>query len=177
MNYCWRGIIFLFKNQEHLCWFFFFFFCRSDCYTLSVLRRASSSSMDCVKHYRISCLQNNWVYISARNTFPSLHHLVEHYSGWRAVHVALLSCLSNFKTHPEISIKKKFGPISRDCRWTVLSTHTAVLHQGPRQSQGGQAWTYNYEKVDHQLEGHQQVWQILPILITAAGPSLSWANY
>lgn len=110
MNYFWRGIIFLFKNQEHLCWFFFSFFCRSDCYTLSVLRRASSSSMDCVKHYRISCLQNNWVYISARNTFPSLHHLVEHYSGWRAVHVALLSCLSNFKTHPEISMIKNLAP-------------------------------------------------------------------
>lgn len=49
----------------------------------------------------------------------------------------------------------------------MLPTHGAVLHQGPRQSQGGQAWTYKYEKVDHQLEGHQQVWQILPILASA----------
>ncbi|XP_075904084.1 src-like-adapter 2 [Nelusetta ayraudi] len=51
-----------------------------DCYSLSVLRRATHSSMDCVKHYRISCLQNSSVYISPGNTFPSLHHLVEHYS-------------------------------------------------------------------------------------------------
>ncbi|XP_041813988.1 src-like-adapter 2 [Chelmon rostratus] len=45
-----------------------------DCYSLSVLRRK------CVKHYRISHLQNGWVYISPGLTFPSLHHLVEHYS-------------------------------------------------------------------------------------------------
>lgn len=37
--------------------------------------------MDCVKHYRISVLQNGWVYISPRLTFRCLHDLVEHYSG------------------------------------------------------------------------------------------------
>lgn len=52
-----------------------------DCYSLSVLRRANLSNQDCVKHYRISHLQNGWVYISPGLTFPSLHHLVEHYSG------------------------------------------------------------------------------------------------
>ncbi len=52
-----------------------------DCYSLSVLRRTHSSYQDCVKHYRISHLQNGWVYISPGLTFPSLHHLVEHYSG------------------------------------------------------------------------------------------------
>ncbi|KAM3622223.1 uncharacterized protein V6R79_022127 [Siganus canaliculatus] len=51
-----------------------------DCYSLSVLRRTGSSYMDCVKHYRISQLQNGWLYISPILTFPSLHHLVEHYS-------------------------------------------------------------------------------------------------
>ncbi|XP_068451066.1 src-like-adapter 2 [Clinocottus analis] len=51
-----------------------------DCYSLSVLRRTNSSYLDCVKHYRISHLQNGWVYISPRATFPTLHHLVEHYS-------------------------------------------------------------------------------------------------
>ncbi|XP_073324751.1 src-like-adapter 2 isoform X2 [Pagrus major] len=51
-----------------------------DCYSLSVLRRTNSSYQDCVKHYRISHLQNSWVYISPGLTFPSLHHLVEHYS-------------------------------------------------------------------------------------------------
>ncbi|KAI3370404.1 hypothetical protein L3Q82_025173, partial [Scortum barcoo] len=50
------------------------------CYSLSVLRRTNSSYMDSVKHYRISHLQNNWIYISPRLTFPSLHHLVEHYT-------------------------------------------------------------------------------------------------
>ncbi|XP_040014837.1 src-like-adapter 2 [Xiphias gladius] len=51
-----------------------------DCYSLSVLRRTDVSYLDSVKHYRISHLQNGWVYISPRLTFPSLHHLVEHYS-------------------------------------------------------------------------------------------------
>ncbi|KAM7402659.1 hypothetical protein PAMP_017878 [Pampus punctatissimus] len=51
-----------------------------DCYSLSVLRRTNPSYLDCVKHYRISHLQNGWFYISPGLTFPSLHHLVEHYS-------------------------------------------------------------------------------------------------
>ncbi|XP_071773563.1 src-like-adapter 2 isoform X1 [Centroberyx gerrardi] len=51
-----------------------------DCYSLSVLRRASSSYLASVKHYRIHRLQNGWFYISPSLTFPSLHHLVEHYS-------------------------------------------------------------------------------------------------
>uniref|UniRef100_A0A8C2ZP59 Src like adaptor 2a n=1 Tax=Cyclopterus lumpus TaxID=8103 RepID=A0A8C2ZP59_CYCLU len=51
-----------------------------DCYSLSVLMRTNSSYLDCVKHYRISHLQNGWVYISPGVTFPTLHHLVEHYS-------------------------------------------------------------------------------------------------
>ncbi|XP_070702617.1 src-like-adapter 2 [Pempheris klunzingeri] len=51
-----------------------------DCYSLSILRRTNSSCQDCVKHYRICHLQNGWVYISPGLTFPSLHHLVDHYS-------------------------------------------------------------------------------------------------
>ncbi|KAF7655294.1 hypothetical protein LDENG_00058000 [Lucifuga dentata] len=51
-----------------------------DCYSLSLLRRAGSSNLDSVKHYRIHHLQNGWLYISPSLTFPSLHHLVEHYS-------------------------------------------------------------------------------------------------
>ncbi|XP_035007778.2 src-like-adapter 2 [Hippoglossus stenolepis] len=51
-----------------------------DCHSLSILRRTNSSYLDGVKHYRISRLQNGWVYISPGLTFPSLHHLVEHYS-------------------------------------------------------------------------------------------------
>ncbi|TNN52504.1 Src-like-adapter 2 [Liparis tanakae] len=51
-----------------------------DCYSLSVLRRTDSSYLDCVKHYRISHIQNGWLYISAGVTFPSLHQLVQHYS-------------------------------------------------------------------------------------------------
>ncbi|XP_010793192.1 src-like-adapter 2 [Notothenia coriiceps] len=51
-----------------------------DCYSLSVLSRSSSSYLDSVKHYRIPQLENGWVYISPGLTFPSLHHLVEHYS-------------------------------------------------------------------------------------------------
>ncbi|XP_011612619.2 src-like-adapter 2 [Takifugu rubripes] len=52
----------------------------ADGYSLSILRRSSSSYHDSVKHYRIFCLPNGWFYISPRLTFPSLHHLVEHYS-------------------------------------------------------------------------------------------------
>ncbi|XP_019942149.2 src-like-adapter 2 isoform X2 [Paralichthys olivaceus] len=51
-----------------------------DCHSLSMLKRANSSYLDGVKHYRISQLQNGWVYISPGLSFPSLHHLVEHYS-------------------------------------------------------------------------------------------------
>uniref|UniRef100_A0A1A8G214 Src-like-adaptor 2 n=1 Tax=Nothobranchius korthausae TaxID=1143690 RepID=A0A1A8G214_9TELE len=51
-----------------------------DCFSLSILRRTSSSNVNPVKHYRISCLENSWVYISPGLTFSSLHHLVEHYS-------------------------------------------------------------------------------------------------
>ncbi|XP_032368718.1 src-like-adapter 2 isoform X2 [Etheostoma spectabile] len=51
-----------------------------DCYSLSVLKRANASYSDCVKHYRIRHLENGWVYISPGIPFPSLLHLVEHYS-------------------------------------------------------------------------------------------------
>ncbi|XP_037535202.1 src-like-adapter 2 [Nematolebias whitei] len=51
-----------------------------DCYSLSILRRSNSSNLNPVKHYRISHLENSWVYISPGLTFPSLRHLVEHYS-------------------------------------------------------------------------------------------------
>ncbi|KAM4588055.1 src-like-adapter 2 [Odontesthes bonariensis] len=51
-----------------------------DSHSLSILRRMNSSDVNPVKHYRISHLPNGWVYISPGLTFPSLHHLVEHYS-------------------------------------------------------------------------------------------------
>ncbi|XP_041834405.1 src-like-adapter 2 [Melanotaenia boesemani] len=51
-----------------------------DCHSLTVLRRTNSLDLNPVKHYRISHLQNGWVYISPGLTFPSLHHLVDHYS-------------------------------------------------------------------------------------------------
>ncbi|XP_005746453.1 src-like-adapter 2 [Pundamilia nyererei] len=51
-----------------------------DSYSLSILRRTSSSHQDCVKHYRISTLPNGWVYISPSLTFSTLHCMVEHYS-------------------------------------------------------------------------------------------------
>ncbi|XP_078103966.1 src-like-adapter 2 [Sander vitreus] len=51
-----------------------------DCYSLSVLKRANASYLDCVKHYRVPHLENGWVYIFPGTHFPSLHHLVEHYS-------------------------------------------------------------------------------------------------
>ncbi|KAM4613591.1 src-like-adapter 2 [Polymixia lowei] len=49
-------------------------------YSLSILRRTSSSYLDSVKHYRICRLENGWFFISPNLTFASLHHLVEHYS-------------------------------------------------------------------------------------------------
>lgn len=56
-------------------------FLHLDSYSLSILRRTGSSDLNPVKHYRISQLENSWVYISPGLTFPSLHYLVEHYSG------------------------------------------------------------------------------------------------
>uniref|UniRef100_A0A6J0SP07 Src-like-adapter 2 isoform X1 n=1 Tax=Pogona vitticeps TaxID=103695 RepID=A0A6J0SP07_9SAUR len=48
-------------------------------YSLSI-RHTNHESWDCVKHYRINCLANNWLYISPRLTFPSLQDLVDYYS-------------------------------------------------------------------------------------------------
>ncbi|NXM71512.1 SLAP2 protein, partial [Serilophus lunatus] len=48
---------------------------RRGCYSLSVREGWAS-----VTHYRIHRLENGWLYISPRLTFPSLHNLVDHYS-------------------------------------------------------------------------------------------------
>uniref|UniRef100_A0A672V2E5 Src like adaptor 2 n=1 Tax=Strigops habroptila TaxID=2489341 RepID=A0A672V2E5_STRHB len=53
---------------------------RRGCYSLSV-RRCERGCWDVVTHYRIHRLDNGWLYIAPRLTFPSLHSLVEHYSG------------------------------------------------------------------------------------------------
>lgn len=52
----------------------------SGCYSLSV-RLSRPASWDRIRHYRIQCLDNGWLYISPRLTFPSLQALVDHYSG------------------------------------------------------------------------------------------------
>ncbi|NWX44697.1 SLAP2 protein, partial [Steatornis caripensis] len=52
---------------------------RQGCYSLSV-RHSERASWDSVTHYRIHRLENGWLYISPRLTFPSLHDLVDHYS-------------------------------------------------------------------------------------------------
>ncbi|XP_053937639.1 src-like-adapter 2 isoform X13 [Cuculus canorus] len=52
----------------------------AGCFSLSV-RHSTRSSWDSVTHYRIHRLENGWLYISPRLTFPSLRDLVEHYSG------------------------------------------------------------------------------------------------
>ncbi|XP_009636328.1 src-like-adapter 2 [Egretta garzetta] len=52
---------------------------RRGCYSLSV-RRSEHASWDSVTHYRIHRLENGWLYISPRLTFPRLHDLVDHYS-------------------------------------------------------------------------------------------------
>uniref|UniRef100_A0A8D0H6S0 Src like adaptor 2 n=1 Tax=Sphenodon punctatus TaxID=8508 RepID=A0A8D0H6S0_SPHPU len=52
---------------------------RKGCFSLSV-RRTNHTSWDSVKHYRINRLENGWLYVSPRLTFPSLHDLVDYYS-------------------------------------------------------------------------------------------------
>ncbi|KAM6147705.1 src-like-adapter 2 [Erethizon dorsatum] len=52
---------------------------RRGCYSLSV-RLSRPASWDRIRHYRIQRLDNGWVYISPRLTFPSLQDLVDHYS-------------------------------------------------------------------------------------------------
>ncbi|XP_030894094.1 src-like-adapter 2 isoform X2 [Leptonychotes weddellii] len=52
---------------------------RKGCYSLSV-RLSRPASWDRIRHYRIQCLDNGWLYISPRLTFPSLQALVDHYS-------------------------------------------------------------------------------------------------
>ncbi|XP_061217689.1 src-like-adapter 2 [Neopsephotus bourkii] len=52
---------------------------RRGCFSLSV-RRCERGCWAAVTHYRIHRLDNGWLYIAPRLTFPSLHSLVEHYS-------------------------------------------------------------------------------------------------
>ncbi|KAM9249149.1 src-like-adapter 2 [Dugong dugon] len=52
---------------------------RRGCYSLSV-RLSRRTSWDRIRHYRIQRLDNGWLYISPRLTFPSLQALVDHYS-------------------------------------------------------------------------------------------------
>ncbi|NXF91359.1 SLAP2 protein, partial [Eubucco bourcierii] len=52
---------------------------RQGCYSLSV-RHGAGGGWHSVWHYRIQRLDNGWVYIAPRLTFPSLRSLVEHYS-------------------------------------------------------------------------------------------------
>uniref|UniRef100_A0A8C5X601 SH2 domain-containing protein n=1 Tax=Malurus cyaneus samueli TaxID=2593467 RepID=A0A8C5X601_9PASS len=63
---------------------------RQGCYSLSV-RHGNNAASASVTHYRIHRLDNGWLYISARLTFPSLHNLVEHYSEFSE---GLCCCLS-----------------------------------------------------------------------------------
>nr|XP_019588246.1 PREDICTED: src-like-adapter 2 isoform X3 [Rhinolophus sinicus] len=53
---------------------------RRGCYSLSI-RLSRPASWDRIRHYRIQRLDNGWLYISPRLTFPSLQALVDHYSG------------------------------------------------------------------------------------------------
>ncbi|NXG55991.1 SLAP2 protein, partial [Hemiprocne comata] len=55
---------------------------RQGCFSLSV-RHGQRCSWDSVTHYRIHRLENGWLYISPRLTFPNLHDLVDHYSEFR----------------------------------------------------------------------------------------------
>ncbi|XP_028711402.1 src-like-adapter 2 [Peromyscus leucopus] len=52
---------------------------RRGCYSLSI-RLSRPASWDRIRHYRIQRLDNGWLYISPRLTFPSLQDLVDHYS-------------------------------------------------------------------------------------------------
>ncbi|XP_037840673.2 LOW QUALITY PROTEIN: src-like-adapter 2 [Chlorocebus sabaeus] len=52
---------------------------RRGSYSLSV-RLSRPASWDRIRHYRIQRLDNGWLYISPRLTFPSLQALVDHYS-------------------------------------------------------------------------------------------------
>lgn len=111
-----RWKLLLLNQQQSL-----FFLYSSDCYSLSVLKRTSHSSMDSVKHYRISCLQNSQVYISPGNTFPSLHHLVEHYSGLCAVKALdWTTCLS------EALLIKKINKNETTLTWTMGALFQAL---------------------------------------------------
>ncbi|NWV74045.1 SLAP2 protein, partial [Dasyornis broadbenti] len=63
---------------------------RQGCYSLSV-RCGEHAAWASVSHYRIHRLDNGWLYISPRLTFPSLHSLVDHYSEFSE---GLCCCLS-----------------------------------------------------------------------------------
>lgn len=69
-----------------------FAMCLAGCYSLSV-RRGERAAWASVTHYRIHRLDNGWLYISPRLTFPSLHNLVDHYSDNAPPAPSTLSCV------------------------------------------------------------------------------------
>ncbi|CAI9569201.1 unnamed protein product [Staurois parvus] len=44
------------------------------------VRRSYQVTRDSIKHYRINQLENGWLYISPRLTFPTLQDMVDYYS-------------------------------------------------------------------------------------------------
>lgn len=74
--------------------------CLAGCYSLSV-RRGERAAWASVTHYRIHRLDNGWLYISPRLTFPSLHNLVDHYSGNAPPAPSTLSCVGGRFLCPE----------------------------------------------------------------------------
>ncbi|KTF73500.1 hypothetical protein cypCar_00026335 [Cyprinus carpio] len=67
-------------------------------HTLSVLK-GSSQERASVRHYRISCIENGWIYISPRLTFRTLSDLVAHYSGLGNLLIVLRKCLNQVDSH------------------------------------------------------------------------------
>ncbi|XP_053572790.1 src-like-adapter 2 [Bombina bombina] len=52
---------------------------RKECFTLSV-KQTNRGSQDTIKHYLINRLENGWLYISPRLTFPTLKEMVDYYT-------------------------------------------------------------------------------------------------
>ncbi|XP_068118113.1 src-like-adapter 2 isoform X2 [Hyperolius riggenbachi] len=52
---------------------------RKGSYSLSI-RKTNQVTRDSIKHYRINQLENGWLFISPRLTFPTLQEMVDYYS-------------------------------------------------------------------------------------------------
>lgn len=104
---------------------------RRGCYSLSI-RLSRPASWDRIRHYRIHNLDNGWLYISPRLTFPSLQALVDHYSELADDICCLLKEPCALRRNSPLPVKAIPPPVTVETKpinWKELDSN--LLFSGP----------------------------------------------